>query len=64
MTASDLTHPSEPEPTKHRDIAAAYLTEADDYLNSGAVELARTHALLAIGHALVDLTKDGIEVFH
>jgi hypothetical protein len=60
-----INYPSaEPEPQlKHRDIAAQNLAEANDYLNSGAVELAQTHALLAIGHALVDLAKDGIEVF-
>jgi hypothetical protein len=48
---------------KHRDTAAKHLSEASDYLNRGALELAQTHALLAIGHALVDLAKDGIEVF-
>jgi hypothetical protein len=61
---NNLTRSTEPESPKHRDIAAAYLTEADDYLNGGAVELAQAHALLAIGHALLtDLAKCGIEVF-
>ena len=61
-----INYPSaepQPAPPKHRDIAATHLTEADDYLNAGAVELAQTHALLAIGHALVDFAMDGIEVF-
>jgi hypothetical protein len=48
---------------KHRETAAKHLSEASDYLNGGALELAQTHALIAIGHALVDLAKDGIEVF-
>jgi hypothetical protein len=59
--ASNLS--SKPEPPKHRDIAAQNLSEASDYLNAGAVELAQTHALIAIGHALTDLAKYGIEVF-
>jgi hypothetical protein len=64
-TTSNLSFSSEsrPELSKHRDIAAAYLTEADDYLAAGAVELAQAHALIAIGHALTDLAKCGIEVF-
>ena len=48
---------------KHRDTAAKHLSEASDYLNKGALELAQTYALLAIGHALVDIAMDGIEVF-
>jgi hypothetical protein len=59
--ASNLS--SKPEPPAHRDIAARNLSEASDYLSSGAVELVQTHALLAIGHALVDFANDGIEVF-
>jgi hypothetical protein len=48
---------------KHRDTAAKHLSEASDYLNKGALELAQTYALIAIGHALVDLTKDGITTY-
>ena len=53
---------------KHRDIAAGHLVSAEETIDGlgpadTAIALAQTHALIAIGHALVDLAKDGIEVF-
>ena len=53
---------------KHRDVAAGHLEIAEETIDElgpadKAIALAQTHALIAIGHALVDLAKDGIEVF-
>ena len=53
---------------KHRDIAAAHLVSAEETIDElgpadRAIALAQTHALIAIGHALVDLAQDGIEVY-
>jgi hypothetical protein len=56
---------------KHRDIAPLHLQMAEEFIDElGTSEvpdrdiaIAQTHALIAIGHALVDLAKDGIEVF-
>jgi hypothetical protein len=55
----------------HRDTAAGHLTSAECVLNKvhdfdnldQAIAIAQVRALIAIGHALVDLAKDGIEVF-
>ena len=53
---------------KHRDIAAGHLVSAEETIDElgpadRAIALAQTHALIAIGHALVDLAQDGIEVY-
>ena len=53
---------------KHRDIAAVHLVSAEETIDElgpadTAIALAQTHALIAIGHALVDLAQDGIEVY-
>jgi hypothetical protein len=55
----------------HRDTAADHLETAEDILDKvhdfdnldQAIAIAQVRALIAIGHALVDLAKDGIEVF-
>jgi hypothetical protein len=53
---------------KHRDVAAGHLEIAEETIDElgpadTAIALAQTHALIAIGHALVDLAKNGLEVF-
>jgi hypothetical protein len=53
---------------KHRDIAAGHLVSAEETIDElgpadRAIALAQTHALIAIGHALVDLAQYGIEVY-
>ena len=53
---------------KHRDVAAGHLVSAEETIDElgpadRAIALAQTHALIAIGHALVDLAQDGIEVY-
>jgi hypothetical protein len=62
MTTSNAGQP------KHRDIASGHLKAAEETVDElgpadKAVALAQTYALIAIGHALVDIAKDGIEVF-
>jgi hypothetical protein len=57
----------------HRDIASALLNHASTTLDevpdviaddpANFIAIAQTQALLAIGHALVDLAKDGINVY-
>lgn len=58
------------EPKPHRDIAGDYLISAEKCIGDDDegdtkdttrnIALAQTHALIAIGHALVDLAKDGV----
>jgi hypothetical protein len=53
---------------KHRDIAAVHLVSAEETIDElgpadRAVAMAQTHALIAIGHALLDLAKDGITAY-
>jgi hypothetical protein len=56
---------------KHRDIATDRLAAAEAFIGGLGnaydaerdIALAQAHALIAIGHALVDLAKDVTEVF-
>jgi hypothetical protein len=56
----------------HRDTAAGHLERAEEIIDelagggdlAGDIALAQTHALIAIGHALVDLAKDGLTTYN